>query len=318
MSRKELASFGQELIPSKLTVELEEVLGLLEEFQLLPNNQNLNVIQNLPPNLLEQCILLCDEAEGRQEEPIRTVHHFACTGGTLISKCIASMPNTQLLSEVDPLSCLGETDTNPQFAPSDIAKLMRQSTHGASPELISELFLNNLKIIHSKSANSGLRLILRDHAHSHYCVGDSVPSRATLRNLVASKFAALSVLTVRDPIDSYLSLQNNGWIHFTPSSFDEYCRRYLTFINDYDGVEIIRYEDFVVHPEKVMQDICRILKLPFNPSFQDVFSVHKITGDSGRSGGIIEARDRRPLDKNTLEEFETSAMYKKLCSVLGY
>lgn len=311
-------SFEQGLLSSKLTVELEEALGLLEEFQLLANQQSITAIQNLPPNLLEQCIALCDEAQGIQAEPIRTVHHFACTGGTLISKCIASMPNTQLLSEVDPLSCLGDTESNPQFAPSDIAKLMRQSTHGASPELIGELFLNNLQIIHLKSVNAGLRLILRDHAHSHYCAGDDVPNRATLRNLVASIFATLSVVTVRDPIDSYLSLQNNGWIHFTPVSFDEYCRRYLAFLNDYEGVEIIRYEDFVAQPEKVMQDLCEILKLPFNPSFQDIFSVHKITGDSGRSSGIIEARARRPLDKQTSDEFEASSMYKKLCSVLGY
>lgn len=311
-------TFRHQLLPSDLTVELEQVLGLLEEFQLLANQQSITAIQNLPPNLLEQCIALCDEAQGIQAEPIRTVHHFACTGGTLISKCIASMPNTQLLSEVDPLSCLGDTESNPQFAPSDIAKLMRQSTHGASPELIGELFLNNLQIIHQKSVNAGLRLILRDHTHSHYCAGDDVPSRATLRSLVSSKFTTLSVVTVRDPIDSYLSLQNNGWVHFTPASFDEYCRRYLAFLNDYEGVEIIRYEDFVAHPKKVMGDICEILKLPLNPSFQDVFSVHKITGDSGRSSSIIEARDRRPLDKQTSEEFEASTMYKKLCSVLGY
>lgn len=311
-------SFGNKSLPSELTVELEEVLALLEEFQLLADKQNISAIQNLPKNILEQCISLCEEAQGTQVEPIRTVHHFACTGGTLISKCIASMPNTQLLSEVDPLSSLGDSDSKPRFAPSDIAKLMRQSTHGASPELIGELFLNNLQIILRNSSNLGLRLILRDHAHSHYCAGEDVQNRTTFRNLVSSKFATLSVVTVRDPIDSFLSLQNNGWFHFTPASFDEYCRRYLAFLNDYEGVEIIRYEDFVAHPEKVMGDLCEILKLPFNPSFQDVFSVHKITGDSGRSSGIIEARDRRPLDKQKSDEFEASAMYKRLCLVLGY
>lgn len=311
-------SFEHQLLPSELTVELEEVLGLLEEFQLLANKQSITAIQNLPPNILEQCISLCNEAQGTQVEPIRTVHHFACTGGTLISKCIASMPNIQLLSEVDPLSCFGDNDSNPKFAPSDIATLMRQSTHGASSELIGELFLNNLQIIHLKSVSTGLRLVLRDHAHSHYCAGDDVPSRATLRNLISSKFATLSVVTVRDPIDSYLSLKNNNWVTFQPANFDEYCLRYLQFLNDYDGVEIIRYEDFIEDPAKVMNELCEILKIPFNKYFQDTFSVHKITGDSGRSSSIIQARDRRPIDMQTLIELENSTKYRNLCSLLGY
>ena len=68
-------------------------------------------------------------------EPIRTIHHFACTGGTLISKCIATMPNTQMLSEVDPLSTMLQSK-KPKFALTDIIILMQQSTRGIESGLI--------------------------------------------------------------------------------------------------------------------------------------------------------------------------------------
>lgn len=47
--------------------------------------------------------------------PIRTIHHMACTGGTVFSKCLAVMPNVALLSEVNPLNRYGSAfePTNP-------------------------------------------------------------------------------------------------------------------------------------------------------------------------------------------------------------
>ena len=39
-----------------------------------------------------------------QKPVIRTIHHLACTGGTLISKCISSMPETALISEINPMN----------------------------------------------------------------------------------------------------------------------------------------------------------------------------------------------------------------------
>jgi len=35
---------------------------------------------------------------------LRTLHHLSCTGGTLFSKCLASMEQVALLSEVHPFN----------------------------------------------------------------------------------------------------------------------------------------------------------------------------------------------------------------------
>lgn len=299
----------------KLTAALDEALALLSEtaYVRVPiANDN-----DAPASLLQQCVELCEQHEAVvASEPIRTIHHFACTGGTLISKCIAAMPNTQLLSEVDPLSTMQAKAQ--KFAPTDIVTLMRQSTRGVSPELIIDLFLKNLKTIYLESVRLGQRLILRDHAHSHFCIGGEIPERPSFRQIVASNFELFSLVTVRHPIDSFLSLESMKWLHFSPKTFDEYCKRYIAFLHSYKGVPIIRYEDFVHAPNDIMNNVCELLKISFNEQFCDLFSVIKMTGDSGRKGNIIEPRARRPVTVQLSEEIEASENFQVLCEFLQY
>lgn len=303
---------------SKLTVELDDALRLLKDSAHMVSTKNLSESQSLPSNLLDQCLALCKQHHAVKPEPIRTVHHFACTGGTLISKCIASMPNIQLLSEVDPLSTLLNPSAKRQFTPTDMVALMRHSTRGTSTELIINIFLNNLETVYSNSLGCGLRLVLRDHAHSHYCMGASIPERPNLLGIIATRYPALSVVTVRDPIDSFVSLKAFGSVHFSPPTFDEYCARYAAFIRSYEGSPIIRYEDFINDPPTEMFKICNYLNLPYNPNFSELFGVHRISGDSGRSGDIIEARPRRSISTKLLNEIETSTKYQDVRSLLGY
>lgn len=300
-----------------LAAEIDAALHLLKDFSKTMETHSGNIIK-APATLLEQCLAICAQQRATQQEPIRTLHHFACTGGTLISKCVAAMPNTQLLSEVDPLSTPANPPAQPQFAPSDMVKLMRQSTRGVSDSLIIELFLNNLRIIYSEAVSTGQRLILRDHAHSHFCKGTEVPTRPNLREILQAEFPVLSVLTVRHPIDSYLSLKSNGWVNFKPASFDEYCKRYIFFLTAYKNVPIIRFEDFVNEPQQIMQKICSILDLPFNEQFIDLFNVNKLSGNSGRGGDIIEAKPRREIDSETANEISNSDNFKELNKLLEY
>lgn len=308
----------QQDLLSKLTGEIDQAIKLLRESQHIIDSKEMIPNPTLPSALFDQCLALCKEHSEAKPEPIRTVHHFACTGGSLISKCIASMPNIQLLSEVDPLSTLRTVPTKQQFTPTDMVELMRQSTRGTSAEFIINIFLNNLEAVYSNSLRCGLRLVLRDHAHSHYCKGASIAELPNLLGIIATKFPTLSVVTVRDPIDSYLSLKFNGWVQFSPPTFDEYCARYAAFIRSYEGCPIIRFEDFVIDPPTEMKRICDLLNLPFNPDFQELFSVHKISGDSGRTGDVIEARPQRSMDAVLLNEIEKSSIYQYVRSMLGY
>ena len=45
----------------------------------------------------------------------------------------------------------------------------------------------------------------------------------------------------------------------TPATFDEYCRRYLAFLDAYAGVPVVRYEDFVASPQRAIERVADFL-----------------------------------------------------------
>lgn len=267
-----------------------------------------------------QAVVDCCEATlaAAPVEAIRTIHHFACTGGTVICQCIASMPNVQLLSEVDPLHRANRPGGEPRFAPSDMPTLLAQSTRGATPELVVQIFQAELKLVYGDARRRGQRLVLRDHAHTHFCRGALIEPRPTLRSMVKSVAPTISLVTVRHPIDSFASLVGNGWVHFTPPSFDAYCARYLAFLDAYQGIAVVRYEDFAQTPGPTMQQICHQLDLPFDNTFEQHFSAFRLTGGSGRTSASIELPPRRPEAARLLAEVTQSKAYRLLTSKLGY
>jgi len=266
---------------------------------------------------LQQCLALCAAAPALKHEPVRSLHHFSCTGGTLISKCIAALPNVQLLSEVDPWSEQLLPDAV-RFSPTDMVTLLRQSTRGASPELIVELFRGQVHVLQRDAVRRGLRLVLRDHAHSHFCHGKVVAERPNLRQLLPTDLPLLSLVTVRHPLDSFASLSSNRWLHFEPRTLDQYCRRYLLFLDSYAGVPVLRYEDFVAAPQPTMQRLCRMLDLSYDARFVDHFGAFRVSGDSGRSGQTIAARPSHAAAVALEPEARRSEAFVALIDRLGY
>jgi hypothetical protein len=302
----------------RLARAIDDALTLLGE----SNSTDIPIVGNgvVAPSLLDQCVSLCKEAVLNESNSIRTIHHLSCTGGTLFCKCIASMPNVLMLNEVDPLSVkVAGGDGKVPFAPTDMIALLRQGDPNISSGFITELFINDLAFIRGEQSKIGRSLVLRDHAHSHFLTGCELEERQTLREIVQARFPIKSIVTVRDPVDSYLSMRHQGWNrHFVPSTFDEYCRRYLLFLQRYNDVDVIKYEAFVAKATSVMRAICDLLSLDYSDMFMETFDVHRFSGDSGRRGGIIEMRPRRNMDKEFLMEAMESECYSELALRLDY
>lgn len=254
---------------------------------------------------------------GRSAQPIRTVHHLACTGGTLFAKCIASMPNVQLLSEVEPLD--SQAFANPErFAPTDLLRLARMGSTAVPDSLLVDVFLAGLEPLWRHATWIGRRLVLRDHSHGHFCFGEMQPDRPTLREIVSRSFELRSIVLVRHPVASFLSLRENGWLHFSPASVDEYSARYQKFLDRHADIPWIRYEDFVESPQLTMKTACQALTIPYHADFAEVFGAHRLSGDSGRSGDIIAAREPRPVPPELGAACRDSESLKSLCERLGY
>ncbi|WP_158025524.1 MULTISPECIES: sulfotransferase [Maricaulis] len=250
--------------------------------------------------------------------PIRTIHHFACTGGTLIARGLQSQPNSLLLSEVDPLSTAQLNTQRSRFAPTDPILLARGALNPVDEGTAVEMFGAAVKVLYTRLNRTGRRLILRDHTHSQFCTDVDYGARPTLAAMLADVAPLRSIVTVRHPIDSYLALDQNGWRHFSPFSLEEYARRYLAFLAAYEDVAIIRYESFVSDPDETMRGICRRLELVYNPDWKALLSAVQLSGDSGRRGDKIAPRSRRAYSDDLVQEAQASTSYQALCLQLGY
>ncbi|WP_207916078.1 sulfotransferase [Aquabacter spiritensis] len=267
------------------------------------------------PSLFEQCRDLMREIEAQERPPVRTIHHLACTGGTLISRCIAAQPNVQVLSEVDPLSPMRQQQS---FVPSDLIALAQRGSRPPDADVLVKIFLSGLSVLYEDARGRGHDLVLRDHSHSHFSYGPALPARSSLRDIVVEAFPVRSVLTVRHPFDSFLSLKNNGWLHFSPQTLHEYAVRYHAFLDHYQGLECVRYEDFVADPAGQMQRICSVLALAYDSDFLHTFSAIKLSGDSGRKGSFIAPRARRSHRDELAQEAAASDAFGALLGRLGY
>jgi len=249
---------------------------------------------------------------------VRLVQHLSCSGGTLICKCLAGLPNVSVLSEVNPLSKLHVESNPPGFAPSDLVYLCKRSNLPDIEELQENIFKAEMAVIAKHARTLGKHLLIREHSHSDYMEGTETRGSSTVKRLLQDQFPVLSILTVRHPADSYLSLDQLGWKRFAPGTFDEYCRRYSLFIEHNKKTPLYKYEDFVNDPQSEMRRICESLELPFNEDFEDVFDIYALSGDSGRTSSVIQKRERRAYEDSFKAELDSSAEYAELCERLDY
>lgn len=290
---------------------------------LIPTDITLSDTQN-PKKLnanqkLKAAIKLSQKSIVNIAEPIRTIHHLSCTGGTLLTKCIASMSNVLVINEVDPLSPLSTRKDEVKFTPTDLISLVRQGDLHADHDATISVFTESLKALNLQQNEMGRVIVLRDHSHSHFLTGPTVAKRPSVLEIVNIISNTLSVVSVRNPVDSFRSMQMRNWhSHFSPSTFDEYCVRYHAFLDHYSNLPIVKYEDFVSDPKKVMLKICDHLNLRYFDDFESVYSHFLFSGDSGRSGEKITSRPPRDIPDDFQKIIQSSQHYIDLAQRLGY
>jgi hypothetical protein len=268
-------------------------------------------------SILDTCNRVLEKSSNTKPK-MRMLHHMACSGGSLITKCISAMPNTFILSEVHPHSYRHLPPQKATFLPSDIATLAHQAKFPDSKDLAQKIFKSSIKETYKHVSERGGALVLRDHSHSDYCVGDSYADKSVVIELLKKDYDVLSLVTVRNPIDCYASLQSNYWLHFNPQTFEEYCARVLVFLSQFRKNQIVKYESFTRSPDKVMLKMCEILQLEFTDIFQDIFDQFPVTGDSGRKGETISSRPRRELSAELKMEIKKSKSFAVICKKYGF
>lgn len=256
---------------------------------------------------------------------IRIIHHWACSGGTIISRSIANLQNVVLLSEVHPLAYLRLAKPEASYTPTDIIQQLCLPHNGADPVLCVAAWRGAISALAQKVADSNKVLVLRNHSHIDFFTGAQPETEHFITRTLQDIHVIDALLTVRHPLDSWISIQRQDWDqHFRFSTFKQFCHRAILLVQASKGLPIIRYEEFTVNPEKGLQAICKSLNIKSNliqPSALDAVS---LSGNSGRSSSLIQPRTRRPIPEIVQAEIEAMAKqgdaspYLQLCNMLGY
>lgn len=260
---------------------------------------------------------------------IRIIHHWACSGGTIISRAIATLPKVVLLSEMHPLAHLRHNTASSDYAPTDIIMQLCLPHNGRDPVLCDVVWRNSINALVQELAIDKRHLVIRSHSHIDFFLGASTLKKPFVSHSLAPYHRLLEVLSVRHPLDSWISIQAQNWHHhFRFSSLGEFCRRALGLLDACQDFPILRYEDFTLAPLSYINRLSSFWEIPLvDHMIGDCLDLDciSLSGDSGRRSNKIAPRQRRLISKAVLTELENQltmpyeeSPYQVLCGRLGY
>lgn len=249
------------------------------------------------------------------DDAIGVLHHLSSSGGTLIARAIAAMPDVVMLSEVHPLA-----PHRIWFAPFDpVPQLLANYPEiGPDAEAQKEEFRRRLDFVWTRCRKADRRLILRNHAHSDF-LGAAPTGRLEIEGCLPVGASLKRAATVRDPVDAWLSMLASGFAK-TLTTFDDYCVRVEAFLSQFEADEIETYEAFVSDPAAVMERLCARLGVSYVAGREAAFAEINLSGNSGRGKEWtdIKKTPRRPFAPAFRRGVMKSDAYRRIADRFGY
>jgi protein O-GlcNAc transferase len=250
---------------------------------------------------------------------IRILHQLARSGGTVICRCLASMENIVLLSEIHPL---GGRMFNPlQQAMEWYGLLDAAEFESAVRERWS--FTAAVALIAQRCAEQDKYLVLRDWSHLDY-IGipfTQARYRPELYENLQHEFDVIRYASVRHPLDQWLSLTKNPLFaqRLGPGKYLKGVRRFAEMAST---TGFLHYEDFAADSDSALIKLCAALQLPFDQSYQARWaSYSNITGDvlEGRSdANEIKPLPRQSASSDWLHSLSRHSDYQRILDLLAY
>lgn len=247
--------------------------------------------------------------------------HAACTGGSLIYRLIVLSFGFVGLSELSHKYNYSCTDFLP-FDPE--AQLYLQGI--IDKKKFSDTFFERIVKCNNVISESGKTMLIREHSHSYFFSEQTIVDGIASISWIAGQYKKIykdslqCLLSVRDPIDSWLGLRQN-FPKERNMSLDKYCEKYLIFLNLSEKTEnlyIFKYENMVTKAQDTLSEISSKINYPVNISDLEMNNSIYSSGNSGRRSSDIYIRPRRPFTNNLIDTARRSARYAELCERLGY
>lgn len=249
-------------------------------------------------------------------KPIVVMLAYARSGGTLLNRCLASLPNTFVLSEVNVEA----------LCPNSCSTIKEQAKKWYGLELKSEGFIENISEIYEYCNAHGLTLIVRD-----WTFGSFVPSRynnfkpsrsLTTLDSISKSFPIIPFAFVRNAVDIWLSLKASPRTFYDKNL--EFLYGLVKCLLD-KKVKIFKYEDFCNSPTQEMKKICDYIGVNYSDAFLNYADFKNVTGDTdlpGDSRGIKKGEigflPRRESFKLFSDEINSNTRVEKINKLLGY
>ena len=246
---------------------------------------------------------------------IGVLHHLSSSGGTLIARTLAAMPDAVMLSEVHPRAprriLFNPFDPVPQL-------LANYPEIGPDAEGQQEEFRRRLEVVWRSCLKAERRLVLRNHAHSDF-LGPDPTGRLEIESALPAGAELKRAATLRDPVDAWLSMQASGFAK-NLKNFDDYCTRVEAFLAEFDPEEIETYEAFVADPAAVTRRLCERLGVPYVAGREAAFAEISLSGNSGRGKEwtAVKRAPRRPFAPSFRRRVLKSEAYRRIADRFGY
>lgn len=250
--------------------------------------------------------------------PVVLMVCFARSGGTLLNRCLGSLPGVVMLSEVSPFG--GGWGRERERS---LTTVRAQALNWYGIDLSTDDFYDGVWELADVCAASGRRLVVREWAYASFVAGNHNDGRPPRR------LATLEALSERGPVVPFAFVRDaiDVWISRGMPDIEAFCADYGRYVDAVlaSGMPVFKYEDFCRDPGAVIAAICAATGLEFSEAYRDFASFDKANGDLQIPRGARDTRTRRitPVPRKRIgpekvREIEACPEMGRINRALGY
>ncbi|MCG8568560.1 MAG: FkbM family methyltransferase [Spirochaetes bacterium] len=240
--------------------------------------------------------------------------NYARSGGTLLNKCLASLSNIVMLSEINPLG--GGWS---QAGAESYSTVYEQAFYWYGIQLKSKGFKEAIEELEEYCASHNKILIIRDwsyinFAHCHYNAFDP-PNRFLILETLSKQNLKIFGF-IRNPIDIWISQNCPEINQFTQEYF-----QYLKTLNNLK-VPVFKYEEFATDPKKQLEKICKTINISYQDVFDKCLEYSKVNGDTQRKSyqqkTEISLNPRKTISLAGIKKLHKHKLMGQICQFHNY
>ena len=215
---------------------------------------------------------------------------FARSGGTILNKCLGSIPNVVMLSEVNPMGGGSSGDSN-------LRTVKEQAKQWYGIDIKSDDFAEGILELYEHCNNNNKHLIIRDWSYINFVPFSlnsyKCPSKFLTLEALDGKVDLKPFAFMRNSIDAWASLGARK-----PKKYFPHYRKFAETIID-ENIPYFKYENFCEDPDNLMKEICSYIGIDYSESYKNYEAFTMANGDTQVKKGSRGTRQKaiKPLPR---------------------